>query len=74
MKPQTCFVCGKKIGSTRAPYMIKGADGKTLFVGPDCYKSLGATALGIAGGSSKSEAKAEAARLNGKLGGRPKKS
>jgi hypothetical protein len=37
-------------------------------------KNSNAVALGKLGGQSKSPAKAEAARKNGKLGGRPKKS
>lgn len=36
-------------------------------------KNKAAVELGKLGGSVKSEAKAKAARLNGKLGGRPKK-
>ena len=35
-------------------------------------KNPAAVALGRLGGSAKSEAKAKAARLNGKKGGRPK--
>lgn len=36
-------------------------------------KNKAAQALGAKGGAVKSEAKTEAARKNGKLGGRPKK-
>ena len=36
-------------------------------------KNPNAVALGKLGGQSKSKAKAEAARINGKKGGRPKK-
>lgn len=69
-----CTKCGKLIAKGWGSF-LSGTFicQKCMGASPELQKRIAAKALGAMGGAVKSKAKAEAARENGKLGGRPRK-
>lgn len=69
-----CTKCSKLISHGYGSFLSGIFVCKSCFdKSPKLQARLAARSLGAKGGAVKSEAKAEAARENGKLGGRPRK-